>query len=140
MSFDFVNGDRVLVRLPLDSTSADIEVGDAITASGATAGFFKEVDAAGETCVGIAMEKVSSPSADGDASVLVNTSEQAFYRVTAGAGTLVEGMRMESCDIHSDGASIAVNASSTDNVLIHDVRTSDSTALVSLVMAFTGVV
>ena len=36
--FDFAYGDRVLVRLPLDSTSADIEVGDAITITLASPG------------------------------------------------------------------------------------------------------
>ena len=139
MAFTYVNGDRVLVRLPLDSTTADIKVGDAITSANATAGFYKKADATSEVICGIAQEILSSPASNGDVSVLVNTSENAFYRVKAGNGTLVEGMKMESCDVHSDGESIDVTASSTDNILIHDVRLSDATALVSIVMSFTGV-
>jgi len=139
VSFDFVNGDRVLVRLPLDAGTADIVVGDAITSEGATGGFYIKVDGVSDVICGIAQEIVSSPASNGDNAVLVNTSENAFYRVTAGNGTLVEGMKMESCDVHSDGVSIDVTASATDNILIHDVRTSDSTALVSVVMSFTGV-
>ena len=48
-------------------------------------------------------------------------------------------MKMESCDVAADGQSINVLTSDTDNILIHDVRTSDVTALVSIVMSFTGV-
>ena len=139
MAFDFVNGDRVLVRLPLAAATADIKVGDAITSEGAAAGFYIKVDGTSDVICGIAQEIVSSPASNGDAEVLVNTSENAFYRVKAGNGTLVEGMKMESCDIHSDGVSIDVTASDTDNILIHDVRLSDATALVSFVMSFTGV-
>ena len=139
MSFDFVNGDRVLVRLPLDAGTADIVVGDAITSEGATAGFYIKVDGVSDVICGIAQEIVSSPASNGDNTVLVNTSENAFYRVKATAGTLVDGMKMESCDVAADGQSINVLTSDTDNILIHDVRTSDLTALVSIVMSFTGV-
>ena len=139
MAFDFVNGDRVLVRLPLAAATADVKVGDAITSTGAAAGFYTKVDGDSDVICGIAQEIMSSPASNGDVSVLVNTSENAFYRVKASAGTLVEGMKMESCDVAADGESIDVGKSATDNILIHDVRLSDNTALVSIVMSFTGV-
>ncbi len=78
MSFDFVNGDRVLVRLPLDAGTADIVVGDAITSEGATAGFYIKVDGTSDVICGIAQEIMSSPASNGDSAVLVNTSENAF--------------------------------------------------------------
>ena len=139
MAFDFVNGDRVLVRLPLAAATADIKVGDAITSEGAADGFYIKVDGVSDVICGIAQEIMSSPASNGDVSVLVNTSENAFYRVKASTGTLVEGMKMESCDVAADGEFINVDTSDTDNILIHDVRLSDATALVSIVMSFTGV-
>ena len=84
------------------------------------------------------MEKVTSPSSDGGASVLVNVSEQAYYRVNVGAGTLAETMKLKSCDITATGDSISVSASGTDNVLIHDVDIDDNSCIVSLIMATYG--
>ncbi len=77
--FDFAYGDRVLVRLPLASSSADIEVGDAIRLKAATT-YYQDVDTLSDATVGIAVEKVTSPTSDGGATVLVNVSEQARCR------------------------------------------------------------
>ncbi len=137
--FDFVYGQRVLVRVPLDSDSANIEVGTAITAS-ASAGFYKEVDAKGESTVGIAVEKVSSPSVDGGATVLIDISEESYYRVNPDTGTAAETLRFKTCDIGADGRTADIDGSNTDNVRIHEVRTSDNALLVSItVAAYTGV-
>ena len=139
--FDFAYGERILVRVPLDSTSADIEVGDAITTSGATAGFYKEVDASGESTIGIAVEKVTSPDADGGATVLVNISENAYYRVNPDAGSVSSSLRFKLADIGADGRSVNIDASATDNVKIHDYRTDDNTILVSVIVeVYAGVV
>jgi hypothetical protein len=133
--FDYAYGDRVLVRLPLAAASADIEVGDAIKATG---NYYRDVNTLADSTVGIAMEKVTSPSSDGAATVLVNVSEQAYYRVNVGAGTLAETMKLKSCDITATGDSISVSASGTDNVLIHDVDIDDNSCIVSLIMATYG--
>ena len=133
--FDFVYGQRVLVRVPLDADSADIEVGTAITSSGADTGFYRNVDASGETTVGIAVEKVSSPSADGGATVLVDISEESYYRVNPDSGTAAETLRFKTCDIGADGRTANIDASATDNVKIHEVRTSDNALLVSIIVA-----
>lgn len=139
--FDFAYGERILVRLPLDADSADIEVGDAITSAGATAGYYKEVDASGESTVGVAVEKVASPSTDGGASVLVNISENAYYRVNPDAGTVSASLRFKTADIGADGRTVNIDASATDNVKIHDYRDEDNTILVSfIVAAYAGVV
>jgi hypothetical protein len=133
--FDFVYGQRVLVRVPLDADSADIEVGTAITATNADTGFYKNVDASGETTVGIAVEKVSSPSADGGATVLIDISEESYYRVNPDTGTAAETLRFKTCDIGADGRTANIDASDTDNVKIHEVRTSDNALLVSIIVA-----
>lgn len=138
--FDFVYGQRVLVRVPLDADSADIEVGTAITSADADTGFYKNVDAVGESTVGIAVEKVSSPSADGGATVLIDISEESYYRVNPDSGTAAETLRFKTCDIGADGRTADINGSTTDNVRIHEVRTSDNALLVSItVAAYTGV-
>tara|TARA_R100000808_G_C2139409_1_gene147322 strand:- start:1136 stop:1576 length:441 start_codon:yes stop_codon:yes gene_type:complete len=125
---------RVAVRLPLDADSANITVGMAITSSGATAGYYKEVDASGESVVGIAMEEKDSPSTDGGASVLVDISESSYYRVNPDTGTVSAALRLKTADIGADGKSVNIDASATDNVKIHDVRTDDNTMLVSLIV------
>lgn len=141
--FDFVYGQRILVRVPLAAGTSDIEVGTAITAEvsgGSATGFYEDVDAAGETTVGIAVEKVSSPSADGGATVLIDISEESYYRVNPDSGTAAETLRFKTCDIGADGRTADINGSSTDNVRIHEVRTSDNALLVSItVAAYTGV-
>lgn len=138
--FDYAFGERLIVELPLDSTSADIEVGTAITSSGATSGYYKEVDAAAESCVGIAVDKVSSPSADGGAYVKVDISAESYYRVNPDSGTVSQSLQFKTCDIGADGRSADIDGSTTDNVRIYDYRTSDNTILVRIVpAAFTGV-
>ena len=138
--FDYAYGDRVLVRVPLDADTADINVGTAITSADASTGFYKNVDASGEVVVGIAAEKVSSPSADGGASVLVDISANSYYRVNPDTGTAAETLRFKTCDIGADGRSANIDASATDNVKIHEVRTSDNALLVSIIpAAYVGV-
>ena len=138
--FDYAYGDRVLVRVPLDADTADINVGTAITSADASTGFYKNVDASGEVVVGIAAEKVSSPSTDGAASVLVDISANSYYRVNPDTGTAAETLRFKTCDIGADGRSANIDASATDNVKIHEVRTSDNALLVSIIpAAYVGV-
>ena len=133
--FDYAYGDRVLVRLPLAAASADIEVGDTIKAAG---NYYRDVNTLSDSTVGVAVEKVTSPTSDGGATVLVNVSEQAYYRVNVGAGTLASTMQLKSCDIAASGDAISVSASTTDNVLIHDVDVDDNSCIVSLIMATYG--
>lgn len=141
--FEYVSspgGFRQLVRLPLDSSSADITVGMAITSSGATSGYYKEVDAA-EALVGIAVEKVSSPSADGGATVLVDVSELSLYRASPDAGSVTTALRFTTADIGANGKSVNIDASAVDNVRIHDVDVNANTMIVSFTMAsYAGVV
>ena len=139
MAFDFLRGQRSVVMLPLDSTSADIVVGTAITASGATDGYFKEVDATGELVVGIAMSDVSSPSADGAASVKVDVSRHSLYLTDPDAGSVAVTLLMNTADVGADGLTVNIDASVTDDIEIVAVDTSANTLTVRLNQAFPGV-
>lgn len=132
MAFEYRFGPRVLVKLPLDSTSANIEQGDAITASGATSGFFKEVDALAEAVVGFAVQKVTSPSSDGNAYVLADISRESVYEAPADTGTIAITARMKTCDVGADARSINHDGSTTDDILVIEVDTDANTALVRL--------
>ena len=72
-SFGYREGPRMLVSLPVDSSTADITAGD-ILAWG-TAGYVQQAAAGANIVAGIAAETVASPSADGDVSILVDVSE-----------------------------------------------------------------
>ena len=123
---------RQPVRVLLDSTSADLEVGTAVTTSGATSGYYKEVDASGEPVAGITMERVASPSADGGASVLIDVSDQSVYEVPPDAGSVTEAIRGKTCDVGADGQSIDIDASADDSIYITDVDTDANTARVQI--------
>ena len=139
MAFEYRRGPRVLIELPLDSTSANITPGMAITASNATDGYFKEVDAAAEAVLGIAVNKVTSPSADGGALVKLDISTLSVYEVGPDAGTMAVTINQNSCDVGADGKTIDINGSATDDILILVVDTDTNKALVRLAPIFAGV-
>jgi hypothetical protein len=123
---------RQPVRVFLDSTTADLEVGTAVTTSGATSGYYKEVDASGEAVAGITMERVSSPSVDGGASVLIDQSNQSVYEVPPDAGSVTEALRGKTCDVGADGKSADIDASADDSIYILDVDTDANTLRVQI--------
>lgn len=139
MAFEYRKGERRFVMLPLDSTSADIVVGDAITASGATSGYFKEVDAAAEAVVGIAASTVSSPSADGGAYVKVDVSRDSIYEVAPDSGNVSVALRMKTADVGADARTVDIDGSSTDDIEILDIDTNANTMRVRLNPSLSGV-
>lgn len=139
MAFEYRHGPRIPRLFKLDSSAADILVGDAITITDATDGYVKEVDALGEAITGIAMQDVTSPSADGDKEILVDISELSVYEVPPDAGSITQALMGNSCDVGADARSIDINGSSVDNIAIHDVNVTDNKAHVSIIRTFTGV-
>lgn len=139
MAFEYRKGTRQLVKLPLDSTSADIEVGDAITAAGATSGYFKEVDAAAEAVVAIAYSKVFSPTADGGAFVLADVSRESVYEVVPDAGTVTQALAMKTADVGANARSVDINGSTTDDIEILEVDTVNNKMLVRINPSLSGV-
>lgn len=140
MAFEYRKGERVLVKCLLDSTSAAIVVGDAITISGATAGYFKEVDAGSEAVTGIAASDSASPSADGDLFVMVDISPQSVYRVGPAAGSVTQALAGRAADVGADARSVDIAASATDDIIILEADVTGNTLLVRLAPTFTGVV
>jgi hypothetical protein len=129
-------GERLPIRMQVDSSSSDIVAGDFVTA--ATAGYVSQ-SSAGDTPVGVAMESVSSPSADGDATVLVDVSELSVYEYPPDAGTVTQGLCNTTMDI-GGAQSINIDASSDDIIIVRQVDTDANTLLVSLIPTFAGVV
>jgi hypothetical protein len=119
--------DRIPVRVQLDSTTADIEVGTAITTTNATAGYHKEVDATAEVVKGVSMERVSSPSADGGASVLIDVSPMSVYEVPPDTGTVVLADQGKKVDVGADGQSLTRAGSTTADFLITRANVDDNT-------------
>ena len=140
VSHGFGRAERVLVRLPLDADTANVKVGHAITSADATAGFYKVVDASGEAIVGIAVEESDSPSNDGDNTVLVDISQDTYYRVEPDTGSVTTALRFSTADVGADGGSVNIDASATDNIKIHDVDINRNEMIVTVVTAaYTGV-
>ena len=124
-------GDRKLILLPLDSTSAAIAAKTiAITDSGATSQFFKEVDGSGERVVGWSASAVASPGSDGDLDVLTDVSLESVYEFPPDAGTVDKSLVGKTCDIGADGFSINIDASADDSIFIVDVDTVANTCFV----------
>lgn len=139
-TFVYRRGRRHPVKVPLDSTTAAITAGMAITASGATAGYFKEVDAAAEAVFGIAMQDVASPSADGDATVLVDISEDSEYEVVPDAGSVTVALVGKTMDVGADAKSVDIDASTTDDIQVVGVDTTDNTLFICLKRVLAGVI
>ena len=138
--YGYRRGAQLFVELPLDSTSAAITAdATAITDTDATAGFFKEVDAAAERLVGWSASKVSSPSTDGDLSVKVDISAASVYEFPPDAGTVTYDLVGKTCDIGANGQSIDINGSTSDDVRIVDVDTTANTCFVQLLAGVDGV-
>ena len=137
--FEYRKGERLLGKRPLDSTSADISDGRAITTAGATSGYFKEVDGAAEAVSGISVQTVASPSADGGADVLVDISPDSVYEVAPDSGTAAITNVGKTCDVGADGLTIDHDGSTTDDILIVGVDLDANTYLVQLRPSAAGV-
>jgi len=123
-------GPQVPVVYLVDADSAAITTHCAITFTDATAGYVKKVDASGERVIGFAMQDVASPSADGEASVLVDISTLSLYEMAPDTGTLTYAELGDSCDIGADGISINRDASATDDLQIVSIDVATNTAYV----------
>ena len=132
MAFEYRSGMRMPARFGVDSGTAAITVGMALTITDAsTDGYVKDCDAA-EAVLGIAMEAVASPTTSGDATVLVDISTESVYECPADTGTLLITEVYNTADVGSDGISVNRDASGIDDLFILTVDTVTNTALVQL--------
>jgi len=130
-------GPRVAIRFPVDASSADIKVGDLIRV---TAGYAFQA-AAGENPIGVAMESVENPAADGEAFVLVDVSDQSIYEYPPDSGSVTAALVGKSMDV-GGARSIDIDASTDDVAFCVAVDTAANTLLVRFAtnLGFAGVV
>lgn len=134
--YGYRRGLRHPVPMKVDSSTSAIVTGDTIQA--ATAGYVKQA-AAAQALVGIAMQDCAVPSADGDATILVDVSTDSEYEYPPDTGTVTQALCNTTMD--TGGAqSINIDASAVDNVIVRSVDTVKNTLNVSFIFAPAGVV
>lgn len=131
-NYGYRYGARKLVEFGVDSATSDITEGDMLTMG--TAGYVQQAAAGSNVLVGFAAEGVSSPSSDGDVSILVDVSPDAVYAFPPDAGSVTVGLKELTCDI-GGARSVDIDASTDDVILIRDVDTSANLAFISIVAA-----
>lgn len=109
---------QIIISMAVDASSADINVGDALTTSGASAGYVMKVDGVGEPVIGFADSKVSSPDADGDVMVKVDVSKEVLYRLPPDTGSVTQALVGLKRDIGADGRSVDVDGTTTSDLEI----------------------
>ena len=134
--YGYVQGPRNLMRYRVDSTTAAIVVGDMVSL--ATAGYCQQISA-GELPLGVAFEAVASPAADGDASILVDISEESVYRYPPDAGSATVALIGTTMDV-GGAQSIDIDASTDDCILVVDVDAVANEILVQMIRKPAGVV
>lgn len=130
-------GNQILVKVPVDSSTAAISCGDILTLG--TAGYYKKASA-GDDVHGVSQQDLAAfTGSDGDYSILMDVSETSVYRYPVGTGTLTVAMRGKTCDI-AGAQSIDVTASADDQVVIVECDTANNIALVTFKPLRAGVV
>lgn len=133
--FGFRYGTQVPLRLPVDSSSSDIDANDMLTLG--TAGYVQKA-AADDTICGFAMEKMTAPSADGGRYVLVDISCETVYEYPPDAGTVTAALLTKTCD--AGGArSVNIDATVDDCLQICQVDVDANTVYVRRINILVGV-
>lgn len=132
----YLHGPQTLVRMLVDSSTSAISVGDFVVA--ASAGYVKQASA-GESPVGIACEVSAVPTADGDLAIMVDVSRGSVWEYPPDAGTVSQALCNTTMDIGGP-ASINIDASSQDVIIVRAVDLVANTLHVSLIPTYAGVV
>ena len=109
--YGYHEGPEQIVVFKVAAASAAIVAGDFIEMS-ATAGYVQQA-AAGDTPIGVAVDSVASPSADGDLSVKVNISPNTIYRFPPDAGSVTIALVGLTMDV-GGAQSVNIDASTQD--------------------------
>jgi len=130
---NYVRGPLIFMAWPVAAASAAIEVGDMIMLA---SGYAKQA-AAGEAIVGVAFEKVASPSSNGDITVKVNVSREAVYRYPIDTGTVAQSNMTAGgnadAGTYSSGSTVDVTSPSNNDLRIVEVDTTNNEFLITLV-------
>ena len=134
--YGYRKGASVKITAKVDSATADIEIGDMLVAG--TAGYVQQA-AAGELPIGVALTRVTSPSADGDVEVLMEVSPLAIFEYPADTGSVSQGLAGTTMDVGGP-QTIDIDASADDVVICREVNIAKDTLLVSFIFTHAGVV
>lgn len=137
LNYGYKTGDRILVMLPVDSSTTAIAVGDMLTI--ATAGYYKKWTT-GSVVYAVAAAQLDTaeiPAADGGCSILADVSPNSVYQYPISTGTGTVAMRGKTCDAGA-AQGIDVTASTNDDIHIVSVDTTNQTALVRLLIPSLG--
>lgn len=135
-NYGLYRGTPVTARVKVDSSSSAIDQFDHVTI--ATAGYVKKA-AAGDTPIGVAMEACAVPSADGEISIEIDTSEHTIYRYAVGTGMLTQAMAFTTCDL-AGARTLDVTASADDCFLILECDVTNNVAIGRHKYTYAGVV
>lgn len=135
--YGYVWGERRPVPWPVDSSTADIKVGDLMVMD--TAGYCAQAAADANILIGVAMEEVDSPSADGDVTCLIDMSDQSVYYMPPDAGSVTAGLAGLTCDVGGP-QSIKIAASTDDVIHILRADVTNNALYVSIIHKPAGVV
>lgn len=135
LNYGYKHGPRVPRKVKMDSASAAIEVGDMLTLS--TAGYFKECAADGEP-VCVAMEAHAAVSADGDAEILADFSQESVYEYPPDTGTVTIALVGLLMDVGGE-QQVNIDQSTQDSLLCVGVDTGANTVFVQIRPTASGV-
>jgi hypothetical protein len=129
LQYGYRSGQRTPRPVRIDSTSADISIGDMLALD--TAGYFEPCAAGGEP-ICVAMQACSAGSADGDVTILADFSQDSVYCYPADSGeTVTVALIGKTFDV--GGAQSANTDTGTDDSLYCvDVDTSANTVFVQI--------
>lgn len=128
-SYGYRRGPRELVRYELVSTTAALVEGDMVKISG-TAPYITACAAGDANFLGFAAEGASSPSSNGDTSILVDVSYQSVYAYPPDAGSIAIAQRGLTVDIGGT-RSVDIDGSGEDVLMIKDVDVAANLVFVS---------
>lgn len=135
-AYGYRSGERRIVTLPVDASTAAISNNDMITMG--TAGYVQKA-AAGDLIYGVSTQDVAVPGTDGAATCNVDISTLSIYEYPPDAGTVTAALLFTSMD--AGGAqSINIDASADDCIKVVGVDTTANTVRIQILPVIAGVV
>ena len=129
--YGYREGPRLPVVYPVDSAAnGDINNNDFVILS--TAGYITKC-AAGDIPIGVSMQDVAVPSADGGATCLVDVSPLSIYEMPPDAGSVTAALAGVTCDI-GGAKSINIDAHADNCILLRRANVADNSVFVSIIL------
>lgn len=115
LSYGYVEGQRIVRKLPVDASSSDISAGDMLTMG--TAGYVQQA-AAGDEPYAVAMQDltITAGGSDGDQSILADVSTMSVYSFPPDTGTVAAAKMGQTMDVGGP-RSVNIDASTDDSLV-----------------------